>query len=127
MPMEVRGIQRLHWTISHGRADNPLQVAGETVTKVNITYLYFLPSRALSLEDMDHRTLPGLLGIPVGRVLVGMQLDLDHLPLIQWLGQHGMHCCQLMPIPCKALRTSHQPDVLVLHLGESDLVGCLAV
>lgn len=53
--------------------------------------------------------------------MVNTQLGLNHLPPIQWLGHQRMHWDQLLLAAYEGLRTRHQPDVLVLHLGENDL------
>lgn len=55
-------------------------------------------------------------------VSVGMQLGLSSLPPIQWLGMRGMSWDQLMPVLSEALRSRCQLEVLILHLGENDLV-----
>lgn len=56
----------------------------------------------------------------------GTQLSLDHLPPIQWLAHRGMLWDRLMPALFKALMMRCQPEVLLLHLAESDLVTCSA-
>lgn len=52
---------------------------------------------------------------------LGTQLGLDHLPLIQWLSHWRMLWDQLISALYEALTS--QPEVLVLHLSENDLVN----
>lgn len=53
--------------------------------------------------------------------MMGMQLNLNlnHLPLIQW--QNGMHWDQLMLPLYEAVKIRRQLHIFVLHLGEKDL------
>lgn len=58
---------------------------------------------------------------------MGAQLEFDHLALIQWLGKQGMLWGQLIPALYEALKSRSQLDILILHLGENDLVACSVI
>lgn len=58
---------------------------------------------------------------------MGTQLELTGLPLIQWMGMRGMTWDQLLPVLAKGLKIRGCPDVLVIHLGDSDWVSCPAI
>lgn len=59
----------------------------------------------------------------------GSQLGLGLGPAIHidWLGQRGMRCAQLLPTLADYLHANPTPDVLIVHLGENDLCTGMSV
>lgn len=75
--------------------------------------LSFTLCSAPAMEDMDCWPQPGFWSPPS-----------YSWAWSQWMRQQGMLWDQLMLALCEALKSRGQPDILVLHLGEIDLVAC---